>query len=61
MQVYLAEDGWRWRLKAANAKIVASSGEAFAKRSNAVRAASGVVGVACEAADNYPEVEVLEP
>lgn len=30
--VYEAEDGWRWRLFAANGKIVADSGEAFAKR-----------------------------
>lgn len=30
--VYEAADGWRWRLIATNGKIVADSGEAFAKR-----------------------------
>lgn len=30
--VYEAKDGWRWRLIATNGKIVADSGEAFAKR-----------------------------
>ena len=30
--VYEAADGWRWRLFATNGKMVAESGEAFAKR-----------------------------
>lgn len=30
--VYEANDGWRWRLFAANGKMVAESGEAFVKR-----------------------------
>ena len=32
----------RWRLKASNGQIVASSGESFDSRSNAVRAAENV-------------------
>jgi uncharacterized protein YegP (UPF0339 family) len=33
---------YRWRLKSANGQTVASSGEAFASRANAVRAAENV-------------------
>lgn len=33
---------YRWRLKASNGQIVASSGESFDSRSNAVRAAENV-------------------
>lgn len=36
--VYKARDGWRWRLRAANGRIVAVSGEAFANKWNAERA-----------------------
>jgi uncharacterized protein YegP (UPF0339 family) len=34
-----ASGEWHWRLKAANGEIVVSSGEAFASKSNAERAA----------------------
>jgi uncharacterized protein YegP (UPF0339 family) len=37
VEVYEAEDGWRWHVKAANGRIVAESGEAYASESNAVR------------------------
>ncbi len=30
---------WRWRLRAANGRIIADSGEGYARRSNARRAA----------------------
>jgi hypothetical protein len=33
---------YRWRLKSGNGQIVASAGEAFASRANAVRAAENV-------------------
>jgi uncharacterized protein YegP (UPF0339 family) len=33
---------WRWRLLAADEKIIASSGESFTSRSAALRAAQGV-------------------
>jgi uncharacterized protein YegP (UPF0339 family) len=37
--VYLAADGWRWRLKSRNGRILADSGEAYKKRSAAVKGA----------------------
>lgn len=49
MQVYRAEDGWRWRLKARNGRIVASSGERFDSKSNAVRAAESILSLAFNA------------
>lgn len=30
--VYKAKDGWRWRLKSANGKIVAESGEGYKRK-----------------------------
>ena len=36
---------WRWRLIAANGQRVASSGEAFASKSNAQRAVDDVVAI----------------
>lgn len=39
VQVYEAADGWRWRLKAFNGRIVADSGEAYVTQANAKRAA----------------------
>jgi len=38
LHVYQAEDGWRWRLRARNGRIVADGAEAYVSRSNAVRA-----------------------
>lgn len=37
-----ASSNYRWRLKAANGQIVASSGESFDSKSNAERAAENV-------------------
>lgn len=36
--VYKAKDGYRWRLKTRNGRIVAESGEAYTRRADAVRA-----------------------
>lgn len=36
--IYLAADGWRWRVLAANHKVMADSGEAYATKSSARRA-----------------------
>lgn len=36
VHVYMADDGWRWRLKASNGRIIAESGEAYTNRSKAV-------------------------
>jgi uncharacterized protein YegP (UPF0339 family) len=45
VEVYTdAEGSWRWRLKAANHKVIAASGESFHDKSNAVRAARRVTG-----------------
>lgn len=48
VHVYKADDGWRWRLRASNGRIIADSGEAYTNRSKAidgwvrvVRAANG--------------------
>lgn len=40
---------YRWRLLAANGQIVASSGESFASKANAIRAAENVRDNAAEA------------
>ena len=39
------DDGknWRWRARAQNKKLVAASGEAFAQKHNAIRAAKAFV------------------
>lgn len=37
-EVFRGADGWRWHTVAANRQITATSGEAFASRSNARRA-----------------------
>lgn len=37
-QPYKAKDGWRWRLIAANGRIIADSGEAYARKSGVERA-----------------------
>lgn len=42
LTVYRSPDGWRWRLRARNGKIVADSGEAYARKRNAVRAAESL-------------------
>lgn len=42
-EVWKAKDGWRWRLKAANGRIVAESGEAYTRRSSALRAITKLV------------------
>jgi uncharacterized protein len=50
-QVYESKDGgWRWRLKAPNARIVADSGESYADKDNAIRAAENVQMQISEAA-----------
>ena len=41
--VYKAADGWRWRMKAANGRSVADSGEAYSTKRGAERAAYAVV------------------
>lgn len=42
LTVYPAADGWRWRLRAKNGRIVADSGEAYARKRNAAQAAASL-------------------
>lgn len=42
LRVYLAADGWRWRLTAKNGRTVADSAEAYARKRNAVQAAEAL-------------------
>lgn len=41
-QAFKARDGWRWHLRAANGRILADSGEAYASRRNCLRAIATV-------------------
>ena len=43
--VYKSADGWRWRIKAANGRIVADGGEAYARRAGATRAVAGLIRI----------------
>jgi uncharacterized protein YegP (UPF0339 family) len=42
--VYEAKDGWRWRLVAANGRIIADSGEAYTRKHGAQRAVTTTIG-----------------
>jgi len=44
-EVYRAKDGWRWRLVAANGRIVAT-GEAHTRKGDAVRACARLASLA---------------
>lgn len=46
-EVYAAADGWRWRLKAANGRIIAT-GESHPRKADAIRACDTVVAACCE-------------
>lgn len=48
-EVYKARDGWRWRLRAANGRIVAA-GEAHTRKRDAVRACQRIADLADQAA-----------
>lgn len=43
-EVYRGADDWRWRITAANGRIVANGGEPFARRDGAVGAIRRLVG-----------------
>ncbi len=40
--IYEAKDGWRWRLRAENGRIVADGGEAFDSQGNAQRSIANI-------------------
>lgn len=60
LTVYLAADGWRWRLRAKNGKTVADSGEAYARKRNAVKAAQALANavIALVVQDTPPQLLV---
>ena len=39
LHVFQGKDGWRWHLHARNGKLMCTSGEAYDKHGNALRAA----------------------
>lgn len=39
VEVFRAEDGWRWTLRASNGSVVADGGESYTRRHDAVKAA----------------------
>lgn len=48
VEVYRADDGWRWRIRAANGNVVAESGEAYHRRGALRRSLWALaVGFAC--------------
>lgn len=51
MHVYEARDGWRWRLKAQNGNVIADSGQRYATRRNAIKAARMVATTGIVMAD----------
>ena len=51
-EVYRDKSGdWRWRLRAANGRIVADSAEGYASRRNLYRALNDIAGHVSEAAE----------
>lgn len=42
-QVYPAADGYRWRLRATNGRIIAESGEAYVRKQGAEKAVDRVI------------------
>lgn len=52
--VYRGRDGWRWRLIAANNRIVAT-GEAHTRRGDAARAAAAVARIAADLLGQAPK------
>ncbi len=53
LEIYEDDQGyWRWRFRAKNSKIVAESGEGFAKKANAIRAVKAF-------AERLPDIELV--
>jgi uncharacterized protein YegP (UPF0339 family) len=59
VEVYEGADGWRWRVRAGNGRIIATAGEAFASKRSAARAARRVYPEAADrSGDPYAPPEV---
>lgn len=57
-EVYRARDGWRWRLKAANGRVVAV-GESYTRERDAIRSLNAVRTAAREAVKPILTAEML--
>lgn len=57
LTVYEAADGHRWRLRAANGRIIAESGESYSSRSKARHAAEALYGYVRAAHIEEPKKE----
>jgi len=55
VEIYKADDGWRWRFMAANGKILAASGESYSTKSNCKRSIDKLLS-AIWMADYFVEV-----
>ena len=49
IEIYRAKDGHRWRLRAANGKILADSGEAYTRKSDAAKGCARTMQAMCVA------------
>ena len=56
IQAGVYETDFRWRLKAANGRIIADSGEGYVKRAEARKAAWRVI-LACNDIGTYPDTD----
>ena len=59
-QIYRSKDGWRFRLKARNGRIVAT-GESHPSKANAERAALRLVALAAQAAVDLAQKKDSKP
>ncbi len=51
-EVFKARDGWRWRLRGGNSRIVCQS-EGYTTKASALRAAAALDAIAWEALGNW--------
>jgi len=42
-QIFKAKDGWRWRLKSSNGRILADSGEAYQRKSGLMKTLNSIL------------------
>lgn len=53
VEVYKAKDGWRWRYRASNGRIMADGSEGYENKDDAIGGARQVIGV-----DGFAVIEV---
>ena len=59
-ELYQAADGWRWRLRAANRRTVADSGEAYSTRAHCRRAVSKLIDGVLAMFRQHGEVQIVD-